>query len=195
MTLILGLIRHGITDWNEFGRTQGQRDIPLNETGRRQAHALGRRIPPRAWDVLYSSDLSRAAETAHIVSIHTKLEPVRADILLRERSFGLLEGLTREERFSQWGERALEHPEVETSENVLKRGMAFIDAVLKRHANQRVLAVSHGAFIRHLLPALLTDQDVPEGALDNASLTILQFDGARWRCLLFNGSVPEPEIS
>lgn len=190
MTLILGLIRHGTTDWNESGRTQGQRDIPLNECGRRQAHALGRRIPSEAWDVLYSSDLSRAVETAGIISIHTKMETVLTDVL-RERSFGPLEGLTHQERLTHWGEKALDHPEVETSEKVLMRGKAFIDEMLERHTGKRVLAVSHGAFIRHLLPALLEDHAVPEGTLDNASLTILQYDGSKWRCLLFNANVPE----
>lgn len=191
MTLVLGLIRHGVTEWNAAGRTQGQTDIPLSDEGRTQASALGRRIPPDAWDVMYSSDLSRAAETSRIISIHSKLEPIRFDARLRERSFGPLEGFTHRERIERWGDAAMETPGVELSDEVTGRGLAFVSDMLLRHSGKRVLAVTHGAFIRHLLPPLLGDRAISEGALDNASLTILQYDGAGWRCLLYNGNVPD----
>ncbi|WP_233531107.1 histidine phosphatase family protein [Paenibacillus alkalitolerans] len=190
MTFLLGLIRHGVTEWNAAGRTQGQRDIPLSGEGRKQANALGTRIPPDGWDVLYSSDLSRAAETARIIGEHADLEPVLLDVRLRERSFGPLEGLTRREREERWGERPFDTPGVEPAADVTKRGLEFVREVQQKHSGGRVLAVTHGAFIRHLLPALLREGAEPEGDLNNASLTILHYDGRKWRCLLFNGNVP-----
>lgn len=66
MTLI-GLIRHGVTDWNYEYRAQGQVDIPLNDEGRRQAELLSKRMENEEWDYIYSSDLSRALETAEII--------------------------------------------------------------------------------------------------------------------------------
>lgn len=61
----VGLIRHGITEWNLLGKAQGISDIPLNETGREQADKLGERLAgEEPWDLIIASDLCRATETA-----------------------------------------------------------------------------------------------------------------------------------
>ncbi|WP_203249107.1 histidine phosphatase family protein [Sporosarcina beigongshangi] len=65
----IGLVRHGITEWNELGKAQGVSDIPLNKIGKQQAFALANRLSlEQEWDVIITSDLSRAIETAQIVS-------------------------------------------------------------------------------------------------------------------------------
>lgn len=58
--MMIGLIRHGLTDWNKLGKIQGQSDIPLNEEGRQQAERLGERLlhEPYHWDFIISSKLS-----------------------------------------------------------------------------------------------------------------------------------------
>ena len=65
----IALIRHGQTDWNLEERLQGATDVPLNDTGRHEARAVARRLHAGAsrWDVLVSSPLSRAVETAQII--------------------------------------------------------------------------------------------------------------------------------
>ena len=55
-----GLIRHGLTEWNEMGKAQGISDIPLNSAGLKQAHALAKRLSlGEKWDIIIASDLSR----------------------------------------------------------------------------------------------------------------------------------------
>ncbi|MET0318796.1 MAG: histidine phosphatase family protein, partial [Rhodococcus fascians] len=66
----LALVRHGETDWNLHGRLQGSSDIPLNDTGRAQAREAVYELSDHSWDLLVSSPLSRAAETADIIGSH-----------------------------------------------------------------------------------------------------------------------------
>src|SRR5690606_174542 len=102
---VLGLIRHGLTDWNKAGKMQGQTDIPLNEEGKRQARALAVYLQQERWrwDRISSSDLQRASATARIISDVLGLGDVHLDPLLRERGFGLAEGMTVAERQAKYG--------------------------------------------------------------------------------------------
>lgn len=86
------LVRHGQTSWNISGRAQGHTDIPLDPTGQQQAKLLGQSFEGTHVDQIFSSDLSRAKETAESIAkaVNTPIE-VRHD--LRERSFGNWEGL------------------------------------------------------------------------------------------------------
>ncbi len=86
-------IRHGQTAWNVDTRIQGQLDIGLNETGRWQAQRLAQALAHEPLAAVYSSDLHRARDTAHALAHGAGLE-VRTDAGLRERDFGLFEGLT-----------------------------------------------------------------------------------------------------
>ena len=96
------VVRHGETTWNGAGRIQGHLDSPLTPRGVAQARAAGARLARERIGALYSSDLGRAQETAREIAAVTAL-PVRIDVHLRERSFGVLEGKT-------WDEIATEHP-------------------------------------------------------------------------------------
>lgn len=84
----LWLVRHGETAWNAVRRFQGWTDVALNEAGQAQASALANVLAGRVFDAVWSSDLSRAVETARIAYG----EP-RTDRRLREMNFGDLEGL------------------------------------------------------------------------------------------------------
>ncbi|WP_439572210.1 histidine phosphatase family protein [Phreatobacter sp.] len=96
----LYFIRHGETDWNAAGRLQGQRDIPLNETGRRQAAAVAavlKRLSAGGGDLpWWSSPLGRARETAELARAGLGLNApdYRMDDRLKELAFGEWEGLT-----------------------------------------------------------------------------------------------------
>lgn len=91
-TTIIAL-RHGETRWNVEERFQGHGDSPLTETGRRQVAALAQRLKTMAFDRLISSDLERALSSAEIIAAATG-HRVETDPRLRERHYGVLEGLT-----------------------------------------------------------------------------------------------------
>jgi broad specificity phosphatase PhoE len=151
-TLILA--RHGETDWNRAGRWQGHSDTSLNELGREQAGRLADELAETV-DVVYSSDLSRARETAEIVAARLGLD-VQFDSRLRERGFGSWEGLTRAEiaerdasSLEQWeaGEGHGAH-DAEPFDAFADRMHRFLEEVAEQHPDERVLVIAHGGSIR-----------------------------------------------
>ena len=152
MTTLL-LVRHGETDWNRDGRWQGHSDTHLNDLGREQARRLAGEL--RDVDVVYSSDLARAKETAEILAGELGL-PVRLDARLRERSFGAWEGMTAAEieaafaeAHGRWlaGEGA-GADDAEAFDAFGARVTSFLGDVLERHPDETVLVVAHGGSIR-----------------------------------------------
>ncbi|HLR61042.1 MAG TPA: histidine phosphatase family protein [Lentibacillus sp.] len=181
----IGFVRHGVTQWNKEGRAQGNSDIPLDEEGLRQAQLLAERLEIGEWDVVYSSDLLRAKQTAEI--LNAKLETqLNLDSRLRERSGGLTEGTTEEERVQRWGFNWRElDMQFESHESMISRGGSFMDEISEKHMNQNVLVVSHGAFIKTLLKALCPNSNMDE-SLKNTSLTSLIKCGNGWDCDVYN---------
>src|ERR1700749_4512270 len=97
------LFRHGETDWNVEERFQGHIDVPLNENGRAQARGLVEKLAPMGLQVILSSDLSRALETARIAARGLGGIAVEIDPRLREAHLGGAQGLTREEIEKKFG--------------------------------------------------------------------------------------------
>ena len=103
------LVRHGETPWNAERRVQGWEDIDLNETGVEQARALGRHIKKltqagQRLDAVYTSDLKRAHATAQTVAREVGL-PLNIHNGVRERHFGVLQGLVRDGLLTQQNQR------------------------------------------------------------------------------------------
>ncbi len=92
----LYLVRHGQTEWNRVGRFQGHTDIALNALGHREALRVALALAPCGISQIYSSDLSRAVATAQPLAAALGLAVVEQQAW-RERSYGIFEGLTREE--------------------------------------------------------------------------------------------------
>ncbi|GMK37251.1 phosphoglycerate mutase [Paenibacillus sp. CCS19] len=186
MATTIGLIRHGVTEWNRLGKAQGIADIPLNEDGKKQAEALAKRFAHGEWDHLYSSDLIRARQTAEFVRQSLGVVSVFTDVRVREIDWGLMDGTTEEERIARWGAQYRELDlGMEQRHNVAKRGIAFLEHMVEQHADQRILLVSHGAFIgitlQHLLP-----QRFSKTIIGNTALTILTHTNNEWKCELYN---------
>ncbi|TYS57766.1 histidine phosphatase family protein [Sutcliffiella horikoshii] len=182
----LGFIRHGSTAWNKGKRAQGSSNIPLDQDGIRDAESLANRIKNEDWDVIYSSDLLRAMQTAEIVARSLQVDEVFLDSRLQEVNGGQIEGTTEPERIEKWGEnwRDLDLG-IESKEMVVKRALSFIEEVTQKHKDQNVLVVSHGSYIRHVLGELVKDLKM-ENHLENTSVSTVKVREGLWECELYN---------
>jgi 2,3-bisphosphoglycerate-dependent phosphoglycerate mutase len=151
MTEIL-LIRHGETEWNQQGRMQGQHDSPLTATGLHQARRLAQRLKQVEFTALYSSDLGRAHQTARCIADATGHEIV-SEPGLRERDFGIFEGLTNPEiklRYPQDHELfARRDPHYamaggESAAQFSKRAVGTLECIARSHDGETVVVVTHG---------------------------------------------------
>ncbi|HEX4985234.1 MAG TPA: histidine phosphatase family protein [Burkholderiales bacterium] len=187
----LVMIRHGETDWNVQARIQGHLDVPLNTLGQSQARALGARLRSMQLDAVYSSDLSRALQTAWPGFDDAETRIVR-EPRLRERHLGVLQGLTGEEapvsqpdawRAFKSREAAMPLEGGESLGDFSARILGFLREAVQRHAGRRILCVTHGGALdvayRHAtgMP-LQAPRDFP---IYNASVNILVHDGGRLR--------------
>lgn len=147
MTRIL-LARHGQSEWNAVGRWQGQADPPLSDLGRKQALVASERIG--TVDVIVSSDLERAVQTAFIVSEALGVGPVITNELLRERDAGEWSGLTKAEIEEQWPGYLDEHkrpPGFEPEATFLARTHAGLRAIHEQYEGADVFCVAHGGLV------------------------------------------------
>lgn len=178
---VLGLLRHGQTDWNIDFRLQGVTDIPLNETGIAQAQDAAVAIDQEAWDVVLSSPLSRAVDTAKIVVRENNFPALQIEELLLERSFGEAEGLSHDE----WRARYADTNTVPGGESLLElqlRSEKLLAHFAERFAGKRVLAVTHGALIRKLLRIVSNNEFPRDGErLGNACLSVFVHENGAWR--------------
>jgi len=184
------IARHGETEANAEGRYMGHSDSPLTPGGLEQVNRLAERLAKTSMDVLYASDLPRAAQTAQMIGDRCGLS-VRLDERLRERDIGILQGLTDEEA------RA-EHPDVfrrldslsidyaipggESASAFRARLASFLEDFTTSEDGGRVLLVAHGGVARCLLWHLL---DIPYRASrwarsDNASVTAFVWKHSAW---------------
>lgn len=189
------IIRHGETDYNKERRIQGWLDIPLNVAGHQQAEQVAQLLSHNKIDALYSSDLTRAHQTAiHIatkIGIEIKLAPE-----LRERDMGIFSGWAWEtepdpKKEKLWGEfetardrnvRNWKKHRGESIGDVSDRLSHFFTVIHHHHANQHVAIVSHGGAINRILEHYRI-KDVKEGyrTVRNASVIVLHKEISTYR--------------
>lgn len=182
----IALVRHGQTDWNIQRRYQGWEGLDLNEVGQAQAVDAAERLLRvgaeigAQWRWLSSSTSPRAMQTARIIGDHLPLVPhdlQHAD--LRERGFGVAEGMLIEEARTRWPAR--DYPGGETAEAVLDRALRGLDAVATAHEGLDGVLVTHGTTLR-LVVGHLTGED--PGSLPNAAIAVLDREPAGWRTIV-----------
>jgi broad specificity phosphatase PhoE len=164
------LIRHGQSEGNAEGRFGGHTATPLSARGRRQAEATARALSSETFSAIYSSDLPRAIETAMPLARLTGLEVQRTEAF-RERSVGVMEGLTFEEAAAHHPEqyaalirRDFEHVLLggESYRQMLDRAAHELDRAIEQHKGGHIAVFSHTGTICILSLHLMGALDAPE---------------------------------
>ncbi len=146
------VIRHGETDYNKQGRYAGSSDIPINSEGIKQAAEAAEKLQNIKFDLIISSPLIRARETAEIISKSSGVKII-TDNRIRERCVGVFEGLTREEAKEKYPELYLrkctsvpnDAPDGgETIIDVDKRVSSFLHDLSNQYPEKILLIVCHG---------------------------------------------------
>ncbi len=152
-------IRHGETEWNRTHRLQGWRDTPLNSAGQSQAEKLAERMVIDAqrtpFDAIYASDLQRARQTADATATRLNMA-VHTEPGIRERGYGVLEGLNRgelerdqPEQYAAWKSRepvrALNGGE--SLGEFQRRVLTAVDSIVSKHPDERLLVFTHGGVL------------------------------------------------
>jgi probable phosphoglycerate mutase len=144
------LVRHGETEWNRLRKIQGVSDIPLNDTGRVQAAALGDILAPHRFDLIVSSPLSRALETAEILARKLGMPaPLVVDTLV-ERNYGEAEGSNGADLDVRYP-LGTEIPGREDRAEVTRRAVSSLHDLAMKHPEADILAVAHGGLIRSVV--------------------------------------------
>ena len=184
MTKIL-LVRHGETNWNKEHRLQGHLDIGLNQQGIIQAQLLGQALAQEKIDIAYSSDLSRALDTANTITSHHEV-PTIVDSQLRERCYGEIQGMTYQEieeklpdNHRAWHSRDPDFQPKggETLRQFYVRVTSSMERIAQNHVGEVVLIVAHGGVL-DCMYRLATNMDIAEKRkveLLNTSLNRLVF--------------------
>lgn len=190
MATEITIIRHGETIWNAEKRIQGHQNSQLNENGITQAELVAEALTKREFDVLISSDLGRAAQTAQIINAKLQL-PLEYNSRLRERSFGKVEGMNFAEmkarypdEFNRYKARdpKFAFPGGESLEQLFNRVTSEIEAIARKFQNQKVLLIAHGLVLEMMMyktfKIKLEDQRV--FSINNSSISSFYIDNDSW---------------
>ena len=186
-------VRHGETTANAGGILQGQSDFLLSAAGRRQAACLSSRLAGKPFDAIYTSDLSRASDTAGMIAAG---RPVIRTPLLREWCFGdwqgrKIEDLRREfpREFGLFADDSplFVPPGGESALAFRARAAEVLTRLAAKHAGETVLCVTHGGLLKQMLKAVLNAERPPLlPVCGNASLSCFRLVRGLWQLVFWN---------
>lgn len=188
------LVRHGQTAWNREEVFRGRADIPLNETGRKEALLMGQYLRGISMDSIYSSPLSRALETAGAIARYQGKE-VRILEGLIDIDFGGWQGISHEvvreryaELYRQWKENPhlVRFPEGESLEALRERALGTIQGVVRDRSDENLVMVSHRVVNKIVICGLLglDNSHFWQIGQDTGCINVLEFEeGFTLRCL------------
>lgn len=145
----LYIVRHGQTQWNVENRILGRTDLPLTQTGRAQARALADSLRETPIDIIYTSPLERACDTARAIAAERNI-PLYQSVALIEHDFGIYEGLPRDDAQYQADKRNLltRYPEGESFLDLAARVYSFLNYLREYSSAENVLLVGHNGICR-----------------------------------------------
>ena len=176
--MILYVVRHGKTEWNLEHRCQGVSDIPLVDEGRESAKELYQLVGNLGIDVVFSSPLSRAYETAKLIT--NNQIPINIDDRLIERDWGMNEGMKIDEvdQIDCWDVILNTNVQgIERVQDFMKRISEFIEDIKSKYPDKKVLVVAHSAVLRvihYLLGSIPPDGDLTKIEIPN--LRIIEYE-------------------
>ena len=178
------ILRHGETDWNSKRLFQGHTDIPLNKKGKSQAIRIARALKGRKIDIIISSDLKRAFQTAQAVKTTLKCKgAIIKDKSFRERHYGSLEGKVyvpfQNDKKGFDGEK---------DKQFFSRINRAFKKSIKTHKGKNIVIVAHGGVVRAIVAAIIQPADYKKLRVYNASISEIYYDEKReaFFLVLFN---------
>ncbi len=185
------VIRHAETDHNANGIAQGHLDVPLNETGRKQAAALSERLEGIGAAKIYSSDLERSMNTAKPTSQKANRE-IALDERLRERHMGIFQGVYHKEAPELFPEVYAQFqafdpdyvvPEGESMRQFYKRSLIAFTEIARAHQGEKVLVFTHGGNLGVLLRETLALPIASKRkySCDNTSVSRFHYEKNEWK--------------
>ena len=181
------LTRHGQTLWNLEKRLQGQGDSPLTDKGIKGAKLLGKRLEEIELDVIYTSPIKRALETAKLIKGERNITLIEEKGLM-EINFGDYEGHTEEEMLGIGkgqeiskifnGEMDVVPPKGESLRMVYSRVKDTLDEILSREKGKKILIVTHGTTLKTIVSYFREDNEIYHEIMGQATLTkVIEKDG------------------
>lgn len=185
------LVRHGETEWNRTFRFQGRSDLPLNETGTKQAEALALTLKDEPIQAIYCSPLVRALETAQIIAVFHKGAPIFQEEDLMEMDLGDFDGIDARQWAKQhphfrkaWMETPaqVQMPNGESLPQVQERAVRALRRITQAHSQGSTLLVCSHNFV--ILTILCHAMFIPldrfrEVKHETAALSVLHVEGDR----------------
>ena len=196
------LIRHGETDWNRIHRFQGRSDLPLNQKGRDEAHALALGLKDQSLTAIYSSPLARAVETARLIKVFHPSAPFFKEDGLVEMDLGEFEGMEaghwvaeHADFIKSWRETpaSVRMPGGETLQEVQARAISTLERIAKLYPMESTLLLCSHNFVN--LTILCYALQIPlnrfrEVRQDTAALNVLYIEGERLVAKVVNDRAP-----
>jgi len=189
-TTTIYIIRHGETDWNSSGRLQGTEDVELNDLGREQTLQTVRYFETELCDIMVSSPLKRAYETAQIMAIQLSIPTVHVVDEIKERSYGSASGLLPEERRTRFPDGVIQ--DQEEFEHLRQRAIMGLTKIVNDFNGKKIIVVSHGGLTNSILYTLSGGEFGSfKTRLQNGCINKLILKNNKWSVEFYNKTVEE----
>lgn len=178
------LVRHGQTDWNFQEIIQGREDIPLNEIGKKQASQSAAALRAESWDIIVSSPLVRAHETAQAIANAVEIDAIHLDERFMERNFGVASGKPVAEVRQFITDGNVEG--METDQEIVERCFEALKDVAQKYMGKRIIIVAHSHAIKAMLHAISPEEITFQTPLQNACISYVREIEGTWQVVKYN---------